>query len=100
MTDVSRSCARCRDLAVVARGNAAYCMKCNELLDWAEVIAIVQSATEPVDFSSVDEASVAAAIAEHDPELIRVSRHEVVAPTLSVPAGDVVDPDPFAQRLG
>ena len=99
MSDVSRSCARCRDLAVVARGNAAYCMPCNELLDWAEVIAVVQSAQAPIDLSSVDEASVAAAIAKGNGARAPLEHNEVVAPALSVPAADAVEPDPFAQRL-
>ena len=100
MSDVSRSCTRCRDLAVVTRGNAAYCVSCNELLDWAEIIAIVQSAQEPVDFSSVDQASVAAAIAKGDAEKPAApALYEVVAPALSVPAADTTEADPFAQRL-
>jgi len=100
MTDVSRSCARCRDIAVVTRGNAAYCMKCNEVLDWAEVIALVQTSQEPVAFSSVDEASVAAAIA-HDDAVAAGSapgKSEVVSPAYSAPGGDG-DADPFSVRL-
>jgi len=75
-------------------------MPCNELLDWAEVIALVQAADEPIDFSSVDKASVAAAIAEGDSAPQEVQRRGVVAPALSVPAADVVEPDPFSQKLG
>lgn len=75
-------------------------MKCNELLDWAEVVALVQAANEPTNSSSVDEASVAAAIAEGHTAPRRVQPHEVVAPALSVPAADTVESDPFAQRLG
>ena len=76
-------------------------MKCNELLDWAEVVVQVQAAAEPIDFSSVDEASVAAAIAEGEAAAASPQgHHEVVAPALSVPAADTVEPDPFAQRLG
>ena len=46
MNDVSRPCARCRRVAVVARGSAAYCLECNEIMDWSDVIAVVQNATE------------------------------------------------------
>ena len=46
MSDVSRSCARCRRAAVVARGSAAYCLDCNEIMDWSDVIAVVQNARE------------------------------------------------------
>ncbi|NND01530.1 MAG: hypothetical protein HKN91_01970 [Acidimicrobiia bacterium] len=99
MSDATRPCARCRDSAVVTRGNAAYCMTCNELLDWAEIIALVQAADEPIDLSSADEASVAAAIAKGNVGETTVGRQDVVARALSVPAADVVEPDPFAQRL-
>lgn len=74
-------------------------MKCNELLDWAEVIAIVQSAQEPIDLASVDKASVAAAIAEDETAAAPVHANQVVASALSMPAADVVSPDPFSQRL-
>ena len=75
-------------------------MKCNELLDWSEVIALVQSAQEPIDFSSVDEASVAKAIAEGDAAAHLPPPHrDVVAPALSVPMAEAADADPFAQRL-
>ena len=87
MNDVSRACARCRRAAVVARGSAAYCLECNTIMDWADVIAEVQR-------TSVQESPpIATSVPTKDPE-----------PALSggggggggsAPAG----PDPFAQRL-
>ena len=48
MSEVIRSCARCTRPATVTRGTAAYCLACNEIKAWAEVIDLVQAAKEPV----------------------------------------------------
>ena len=89
-------------MAVVARGPAAYCMRCNDILDWAEVIAVVQGAAEPETSASAHETAVVAAIptTESDaPEPAVAIRREVVAPALSMPGPDTGEPDPFSQRL-
>ncbi len=97
MSDVSRSCARCRRAAVVARGSAAYCVECNEIMDWSDVIAVVQQST---DLEGGAVAPVAGQVPEApaapgpepatEPALIGGSGGSgVAAPT----------PDPFSQRL-
>ncbi len=85
MSDVTRACARCRRAAVVARGSAAYCLECNEIMDWAEVIAVVQNAGE-VQPGSAPVASPSAAA-------------PVSAPAMSGGGADPTGSDPFARRL-
>ena len=48
MSEVIRSCARCTRPATVTRGTAAYCLACNEIKAWAEIIEMVQMANEPL----------------------------------------------------
>lgn len=85
MSDVSRACARCRRAAVVARGSAAYCLECNEIMDWSDVIAVVQNAGE----SQPAEAPVAP---PPDSEPVRER-------ALSGGGVDPTGSDPFARRL-
>ena len=47
MSRPTRSCARCTRPALVTRAEAPYCLECNTMMDWSEVIAAVQSAVEP-----------------------------------------------------
>lgn len=103
MSDVSRACARCRGAAVVARGNAGYCMKCNEILDWAAVIAVVQDTPEPTVATAIDEALVSAAIADDEPAGGTTATTTTdVWQSATRPAASLAietDADPFAQRL-
>jgi len=85
MSDVSRACARCRRAAVVARDGAAYCLECNEIMDWAEVIAVVQNAGEIQPGSAPVAPPPAAAAAP--------------APAMSGGGTDPTGSDPFARRL-
>ena len=90
MSDVSRSCARCRRAAVVARGSAAYCLDCNEIMDWSDVIAVVQNARETPPGSAP--VTPPAPVAVDDPGL---------EPALTGGGGgpDATVADPFSQRL-
>ena len=91
MTNASRPCARCRRAAVVARDGTAYCLDCNQLMDWSDVIAVVQDATELPPGSEPLVASTPApppsAAAHREPALTGGGGTE--------PAGS----DPFSQRL-
>ncbi len=97
MNDVSRACTRCRRPAVVARGSAAYCLECNQIMDWSEVIAEVQLATENTAESPPATPAPPAPIA--------VAAEPVREPVLSGGgsggggAPDPTSPDPFAKRL-
>ncbi len=91
MSDGSRSCARCHGVAVVVRGNASYCMKCNEIMDWSEVIAVVQAAEEPA-VAVAEPADVTAAIASDDAAASGQQRQPAPA--------DIGHGDPFARRPG
>ncbi len=96
MSDVSRSCARCRRAAAVARGSAAYCVECNEIMDWSDVIAVVQQATEL-------ERGGVGPVAERVPEAPAAPGSEpATEPALIGGGGSGVapaTPDPFSQRL-
>ena len=81
MSDVSRPCARCRRAAVVARGSAAYCLECNEIMDWSDVIAVVQNA------------------GEIQPGAVSVAAEPVREPALSGGGSDPTGSDPFSKRL-
>jgi hypothetical protein len=86
MSDVSPACARCRRVAAVARGSVAYCMACNDIMDWADVISVVQGATEG---QSADAPTPAAPAA----------REPVREPVLSGGGSDPTGSDPFSKRL-
>jgi hypothetical protein len=89
MSDVSRACARCRLAAVVARGGTAYCLDCNEIMDWSDVIAVVQNASEvPPGSVPLAPSAVTATDAGKEPAL-----------TGGGGGPDTAGPDPFSQRL-
>ena len=72
----------------MARGNAAYCAECIELMDWAEVIAVVQDTVEP-------EPVAVGAVTDTEP----IST-ETATSTSSAPGHpDDAGADPFARRL-
>lgn len=68
-------------------------MKCNEILDWAEVIAVVQTAVEPTVVFPAER--VADSVVASPEEL----RPDGVAPAITVPTTSGVQPDPFSRRL-
>ena len=94
MSDTSRSCARCRRPAVIARGNAAYCMDCNRILEWSQVIAVVQDVEEPSIRKAVRAATTA--VADELPIEFTSAGKE---PVRTGGGGESVEADPFAQRL-
>jgi hypothetical protein len=94
MSDTSRSCARCRRPAVIARGNLAYCMDCNRVLEWSQVIAVVQNVDESANRKAAG--VVATAVNDDLPIEFTATDRE---PVLTGGGGESVEADPFAQRL-
>ncbi len=94
MSDTSRSCARCRRPAVIARGNAAYCMDCNRIMEWSQVIAVVQN----VDEQPIRKAARAAAATASDDLPIEFTTADK-EPVFTGGGGESVEADPFSQRL-
>lgn len=91
MSDVSRACVRCRRAAVVARGHAGYCLECNEIMDWSDVIAVVQNVGEL--------GPAAAPVTPAVPPAGAATSEPVREPALSGGGGDPTGSDPFARRL-
>ena len=83
MSQPSRSCARCTRPAIVTRANAPYCLDCNILMEWSDVIAAVQAATDP----DGPEAAVS------------LGTESAGGAALTAAAITTVEADPFAQRL-
>jgi len=85
---MSRACARCRRAAVVARGGTAYCLDCNEIMDWSDVIAVLQNASEiPPGDAPLTSPTVTGADDGREPVLTGGG------------GPDPASPDPFSQRL-
>ena len=97
MSDVSRSCARCRNAAAVARDGVAYCSECNEIMDWSDVIAVVQQATE-LERGGVGPAAGRVAEAPAAPGLEPATEPALIGGSGGSGAAPAA-PDPFSQRL-
>jgi len=76
----------------VTRANAPYCLECNTMMDWSEVIAAVQSAREP----DVPQGTGTVAA---PPRAGIEFEGAFAAPATASPSLDTVA-DPFSQRLG